>query len=102
MGWVRDVVRGFERGWSLRQFPHALATHLMPTRSPIFRPLDSVPGPSLTILPTPSWPPTWPGRVGGSPAHWMVLEFDALVVEMEVIRCWSLFQGLSGRRRNES
>lgn len=36
----------------------------MPTLSPTFRPEDSVPLPSLATLPTPSWPPTWPGCVG--------------------------------------
>lgn len=43
----------------------------MPTLSPTFRPEDSVPLPSLATLPTPSWPPTWPGCVGkGRMLHW--------------------------------
>lgn len=36
----------------------------MPTLSPTLMVLVSAPGPSLTTLPTPSWPPTCPAWVG--------------------------------------
>lgn len=36
----------------------------MPTRSPTFTGLDSEPGPSLWIIPMPSWPPICPASVG--------------------------------------
>ena len=43
--------------------------HLMPTLSPILRvegveKVDVVGGPMVTMRPTPSWPPIWPGRIG--------------------------------------
>lgn len=38
--------------------------HFIPTRSPSLTAALSVPGPILTILPTPSWPPTCPACVG--------------------------------------
>jgi hypothetical protein len=37
---------------------------LIPTRSPTLILPFSDPGPSLWTIPTPSWPPTWPGCVG--------------------------------------
>lgn len=48
--------------------------HLIPTRSPSLTPEFSVPGPIFTILPMPSWPPTWPGWVGaGSMFHEFII-----------------------------
>ena len=56
--------KGWEGVGPIRQLPQIAEIHLMPTRSPSLMVDDSVPGPSLTTLPTPSWPPIWPAEVG--------------------------------------
>ena len=64
-----------------RQLPHMPDTHLIPTRSPTWIDEFSAPGPSLTTIPTPSWPPIWPCGVGkGRDAHLWVMISSAFAL----------------------